>query len=150
MAIFLVIGGVICLLIVLKTVSSTVNKKMEIAILNKFDKAEIICATPRASFFGVKSKGAMQVRGKGALVLTKNELYFLRAVPEKEYKIPIQKITDVSLPKSFNGKTVFYPLLCVSFVGDTEKDSMAWAIKDPQPWKEVIERQAAQGKALES
>jgi len=134
-----VVGGVVCLLIGLRTIFSAVRKRMEVAIREKFEQREIIRSTPSANFLGVKSKGGMQMRGNGALVLTGNELYFLRAFPEKEFRIPIETITAVSLPKSFNGKSRFSPLLCVNLVVDDGEDSMAWSVKQPREWKEEIE-----------
>jgi hypothetical protein len=141
-AFFLVLSisaGVLGLLILLNIIMAATRKKMEQAILQKFNKEDLLAANPRANFFGMKSKGGRQIRGNGALVLTKNELYFLRACPEMEYRIPIEKITGVSLPKSFNGKSIFYPLLCITYQADNGEDAMAWAVREPKKWKAAIE-----------
>jgi len=135
-----VIFGVACLLIVLKFIFSSVRRKLEAAIQEKFDKQDIIGATTNANFFGEKSKKGRQIRGNGALVLTKDKLYFLRAVPEKEYVIPLKSIANISMPKSFNGKSILSPLLCIHYRVDEGEDAIAWAIKDPKRWKEVIEK----------
>ena len=128
-----------CLLIMLKITFGAVQKKLDDAILNRFDLREIIGATTKANFFGEKSKGGCQVRGNGALVLTKEELFFIRAAPEKEFSIPVQNITNISLPRSFNGKSILHPLLCVHFRVENKEDAMAWAIKKPQRWQKAIE-----------
>ncbi|MDA3790895.1 MAG: hypothetical protein PF503_20665, partial [Desulfobacula sp.] len=93
----------------------------------------------RANFFGEKSKGGKQIRGNGAIVLTKDQLFFIRAMPFKEYIIPIESINRVSMPNSFNGKSVFSKLLCVHYNVEGIEDSIAWAIKNPVKWKESIE-----------
>ena len=134
-----VISGVLCLFFFLSFVFKSVRKKLESYIQKRFDKNEIIGATTRANFFGEKSKGGKQIRGNGAIVLTKNELVFIRAMPFKEYIIPIKSIQRVSMPTSFNGKSVFSKLLCVHYVFEGAEDSMAWAIKNPEKWQGSIE-----------
>jgi len=120
-------------------VVKSIRNKLNGYIKERFDKNEIIGATTRANFFGEKSKGGKQIRGNGAIVLTKSKLFFRRAMPFKEYIIPIETIRRVSTPSSFNGKSVFSKLLCVHYNVEGAEDSMAWAIKDPLKWKESIE-----------
>ena len=103
-----VIGGVTLLLILLKMFFASFRKKLENHIRDNFDKEEIIGATTRANFFGVQSKGGKQLRGNGALVLTRDRLCFIRGMPQSIYSIPTKTITQVSLPKSFNGKNDNY------------------------------------------
>lgn len=134
-----VIGGVLCLLLVLSFVFNSVRNKLESYIQKRFDKNEIIGATTRANFFGEKSKGGKQIRGNGALVLTKSQLVFIRAMPFKEYILSIESITQVKMPNSFNGKSVLSKLLCVHFNVEGAEDSIAWAIKNPEIWKDSID-----------
>ena len=115
------------------------TKKLEKYILNKFNKNDIIGATTRANFFGLKSLGYKQIRGNGAIVLTKEKLYFIRATPFLEHIIPIEKIREISLPTSFNGKSVFKKLLCIHYQNDGQDEAIAWAIKSPEKWKLTIE-----------
>ena len=123
---------------------SRIRKRLERHIHTKFDGREIIGATSRVNFFGEKSKGGKQIRGNGALVLTKDEVYFFRALPFKEYVIALKSITNVSLPTSFNGKSVFSKLLCIQYRTGSGSDEMAWAINNPEEWKEAVERQISQ------
>lgn len=132
-------SGILCLFFVLSVVFKSVRKKLERYIQERFDKNEIIGATTRANFFGEKSKGGKQIRGNGALVLTKDQLVFIRAMPFKEYIVPIKSIKRVSMPNSFNGKSVFSKLLCVHYVVEGVEDSIAWVIKNPEKWQESIE-----------
>jgi len=115
------------------------TKKLEKYILNKFNKNDIIGATTRANFFGLKSLGSKQIRGNGAIVLTKNKLYFIRATPFLEHIIPIEEIREISLPTSFNGKSVFKKLLCIHYQNDGQDEAIAWTIKSPEKWKLSIE-----------
>ena len=134
-----VIFGLALLLTILKVIYSYIQKRLETHIQAKFDKKEVLGATTSAIFFGEKSKGVKQIRGNGAFVLTKDTIYFIRAAPFKEYVIPVKSITEVSLPTAFNGKTVFSKLLCIQCETTSGSDKMAWAIKNPESWKEVID-----------
>lgn len=142
---FIIIGGSVSLgLVILFSITAVVNnmanKKIEQTILTRFDKDKILSSTTRSNFFGEKSKGPKQVFGKGGLVITENELYFIRAYPQAEFSIPIKAITQTSLPKRFNGKSVFVELLCVEYTKDGTTDAMAWSIKSPEKWKALIDK----------
>jgi hypothetical protein len=135
-----VILGVGILLTAIKLIFSYIRKRLETYIQTNFDKDNIIGATTNANFFGKKSKGGKQIRGNGAFVLTTDEISFIRALPFKEYKIPVKSITEVSLPNAFNGKSVFSKLLCIQYETSSGSDKIAWAIKNPEFWKETIEK----------
>lgn len=119
---------------------SYIRKRLETHIQENFDKEKILGATAHANFFGKKSKGGKQGRGNGVFVLTKDEVFFIRALPFKEYVIPIQSIIEVSLPIVFNGKSIFSKLLCIQYETYSGSDTIAWAIKNPESWKEAIEK----------
>jgi len=133
------LGTLITLLIVFKISLSRMHRRMKILIGERIKEGEIIVATPSACFFGVKSLGSKQIRGNGALILTREELYFIRALPEKEFRIPLDSIKSVTMPRSFNGKSVFSPLLCVSYENNGKLDSIAWSVKNPDSWKKSID-----------
>ncbi len=135
-----VLSGIVLLLTIINLIFSYTRKKLKNHIQKKFDKEKIIMATTSANFFGEKSKGGKQIRGNGALVLTKGEVFFIRAVPFTEYIIPIESITEISTPTSFNGKTVFSKLLRIQYKTDSGSDAMAWAIRNPNKWEEAIEK----------
>lgn len=132
--------GIAFLFAIIKLLFSSIQKKLNYHIQNKYDEKTIIAATSSANFFGEQSKGGRQLRGNGGLVLTKDEVYFIRALPFKEYVIPLDSITEVSLPESFNGRSVFSKLLCVRYKTNSGSDAIAWAVKNPESWKEAIEK----------
>lgn len=135
-----VISGLVLILTVLAKIYSRIRKRLEEIVRDRFAGQAVLARTTRANFLGVQSKGGAQARGNGALVLTADMLYFIRAVPQKEYTIPVQAIGHVTLPRSFNGKSVMAPLLCIHYKADNGEDSMAWALKDPEHWKNTIEK----------
>jgi len=135
----LIVAGVLALLVMFNLFFRAVRKNLLREIQQRLAGREIVKQTTGANLFGVKSLGAKQLRGNGALVLTATELYFLRALPKTEYRILLTDITGITLPKSFNGKTVFRPLLCVHFRDTAGEDAMAWAVRDPESWRQGIE-----------
>lgn len=135
-----ILSGLLLLFGVLGLVYALVRKKLSKLVANKFNREDILGVTTRANFFGVKSKGGSQIRGNGALVLTEKTLHFIRAVPQKEYKIPISSIRRISMPKFFNGKSAWVPILCVHYETETGEDSIGWAVAGGEKWKEAIEK----------
>lgn len=135
-----ILVGLLILFSILGIVYAAIRRKLEKIILERFSKEEILGATTRANFLGVKSKGGAQIRGNGAIVMANDGLYFIRAFPLKEYMIPRGSIRRVSIPRSFNGKSVLAPLLCVHYHTEHGEDAMAWALKDVIKWKAAIEK----------
>ena len=134
-----VLGGLLVLFLILRTVMGAVRGRMEQVIQERFKREEMLAATPSASFFGVESLGGRQVRGNGALVLTRDEIWFHRAAPAKEFRIPISDVVEVTLPRSFCGKSILRPLLCVRYKTEKGEDAIAWAVRQPERWKAAIE-----------
>jgi hypothetical protein len=80
-----------------------------------------------------------QLRGNGALVLTGTQLLFFMFIPKKEFRVPLESITDVSLVKSHLGKATIYDLLKVRFSADGKADSLAWYVPNAAEWKNDLE-----------
>lgn len=135
-----IVFGVGLSLLILRMIFASTRKKLEDHLQKKYDKNEIIAATTSANFFGLQSKGVKQARGNGALILTRKELCFIRALPFKEFIIPLSSVLKISLPTAFNGKSVFSKLLCIHFQTHSDFDAMAWAVKNPEAWKQSIEK----------
>jgi hypothetical protein len=88
-----------------------------------------------ASFFGQQSRGVMQLRGNGILILTDTELIFELWVPKRMVHIPVETIRSVENPRSFLGKSRFTPLLKVVFVDEHGvEDAIAWQVRDRNDW----------------
>lgn len=135
-----VVTGLLVLFLILKLIYSFIRNRLGQYVTDRFDEKKILGVTTRANFFGINSKGGGQIRGNGALVLTRKDLYFIRAIPQKEYQIPIRSISSVSMPRLFNGKSAVAPLLCLNYDTESGKDSIAWAVADAEKWKDAIEK----------
>lgn len=136
----LVLMVVSLVFLLLRVVFFRVRRRLEKTISQRFKKEEMLGATTKVAFLGEASKGGRQVKGNGALVLTKKALFFIRAIPEAEYEIPISAIRKISLVKSFNGRTVMGKILRVDFEGKAGEDAMGWALHDADRWKTSLEK----------
>jgi hypothetical protein len=104
----------------------------------KFPSAKLII--PGVNFYGQESKGKMQMRGNGTLVLTEEEIYFEQLVPRREFRIPLSAVQAVETPSSFLGKTNFRPLLKVVFKNDGgQTDAMGWIVPDVEGTQQAVE-----------
>ncbi len=101
--------------------------------------AAIVRSDLRALSLGRESVGVWQVRGNGALVLTREQLHFFMFVPQKDLRIPISTISEISFTHGHLGKATPYKLLKVHFVADGVADSIAWYVPDPDGWQTAIE-----------
>jgi hypothetical protein len=96
----------------------------------------------KADCYGLASKGEGQVRSKGALALTPDELVFFGAVPPAEVRIPRTAITEVEMARTFLGKTVNRDLLVVAWRtgdGDEDHDRAAFDVDEVDDWRAALE-----------
>jgi hypothetical protein len=98
-----------------------------------------------ANFFGLYSRGGMQWRGNGALVLTETELAFFQMIPERVLVIPIARITALDVVSKHMGKsTPSSHLLRVTFSAKQGgEDAVAYWLPKPAELKGRLEERAA-------
>ena len=108
-------------------------------IYEKYKNKDILIADDMANFFGLETLGVWKVRGNGVLLLTHEELFFGMWKPKRELKIPVKSIIEITNPKSHMHRSVFRPLLKVTFKNEKgETDSAAWYVRDLQKWNEIL------------
>jgi len=102
---------------------------------------DILLTDRMAQFVGIQSAGATQVRGNGALALTRRDLRFRMWVPNRRYDVSLDRITAVGTTRSHLGKAVGADLLKVSFTNDQgAEDAIVWRVaKGPHAWITAIE-----------
>lgn len=113
-----------------------------------FREEEIILQHNFAHFYGLESIGHAQAKGNGVLVMTSKELYFLKALPRREYRVPLSAITQVSNPRSHLGKSNVTKLLRVDFIRDGKVDAIAWMVGEEfETWTQAVQeaRKALKG-----
>lgn len=141
-----VVFGVLLFLLI-AVVASVVVKAMEGPLkermLARYPQHDVLLSDLRANSFGLESRGAMQARGNGALVLTAKELCFFQVMPRREDLVPLSAITETSLARSHLGKATPFPLIKVSFAGASGPDSIAVLVKDAAQWQRTIDEARA-------
>jgi hypothetical protein len=128
------IAGFVLLSLLMRVLVSRVTAAGQRRIDERFEPSAIVRADPAANFFGLTSRGPMQNRGNGALVLTATTLHFLPLVGD-ELAIERADIKAVVTAKSHLGKTIGRSLLKVEF-GD---DSIAWLVTDLTGWLAALD-----------
>jgi len=132
---FLFVSSILAFIIVIRKIL----KNRSAGIGRKFEGREILYSSPGASYFGRESAGLWQVRGNGDLIITPDEVYFEMWFPKRILVIPMHSVVSVETPKSFKGRSVFRPLLKISFSDEIgRKDSVAWYVKDLEKALSVI------------
>ena len=91
--------------------------------------------TANARGLGLESRGKGQVRGNGWLVLTDDELRFRQWVPNRETRIPLAAVTEVTTERWWLGKSVGSKLLVVRWrTPEGGEDAMAWEVRGLDEW----------------
>jgi hypothetical protein len=143
MIIALVALGIVVLLALLvavpKLVLHMMKRPLESRIGEVYGEHDVLLKDLEVNSLGLESNGVFQLRGNGALVLTRTQLHFFQFLPRREVKIPLEVITEISFTRSHLGKAMVNKLLKVRFARDGQADSIAWYVRDPDAWKERIE-----------
>ncbi|MFW9998902.1 MAG: hypothetical protein ACFE9Q_02310 [Candidatus Hodarchaeota archaeon] len=110
-------------------------------IHEKYKDKEILIADDMSNFFGLESLGVWKVRGNGVLILTEEEIFFGMWKPKKDLLIPIKKIIEITNPKSHMHRTVFRPLLKITFRNENgETESAAWYVRKLDEWNKILKK----------
>jgi len=137
--VILVLGIVTITVVVPVLVLASWKGRLGRQVATSLDPASVLVADYRANFFGIESAGVLQMRGNGALVLTKTALEFFMFVPARRITIPLADVTRTEIVRSHLGKTVFRDLLKVRFDRGAGPDSIAWYVPDPGAWRDRID-----------
>lgn len=132
-----VVVAVLIFAVVLPAIVDKTSDAGKGKIAARYAKDDIVLEDSLANSFGLESLGATQVRGNGALVLTKTTLHFFQAVPERDVEIPLARIDEVGITRAHLGKTAGVDLLHVAFRDPVGKlDSIAWVVRpDAETWR---------------
>lgn len=135
-----VIGSLLFMSIVTKVTLKLLARNLAPRVAERCKGQAVVRTDLGAMSFGQESKGKFQGRGNGALVLTTKEILFLRAIPQAELVIPLERVTNLSFVHSHLGKATPYKLLKIEFDGDAGQDSIACFLEDVTAFRDEIER----------
>lgn len=130
-------GGVIVLAVLV--IVGRLKRVLRDEVRKRFSENQCQRVELFANFFGLESRGMKQIRGNGALVLTRDELWFLQALPRREVRVPLNCVERVSTPRSHLGKTIWRRLLRVDFQTEDGHDAAAWAVRKVEDWRNALE-----------
>lgn len=91
-----------------------------------------------ALFFGLESKGPVQLRGNGCLVLIDDELVFLQWVTDRVVRVPLADVIAVDTARGHLGKRIARDLLRVRWRVDGGEETAAWFVHDLAAWLEPL------------
>lgn len=136
------IGGalviILCVVVVPLIARRFMRSDFEQRIGKSIPADSILLKDYKANSLGRESQGAAQIRGNGALVLTRDALHFFQFSPERDVRIPLASITGVKSVGSHLGKTIGQELLHVSFMEEGKPDAFAWYVTDLPAWSEKL------------
>jgi len=148
-AILCVVGGcaIVGLMLpafVYRSVLANARRRLDSALKGE----EIVIPPTSANFFGTRSRNGTRLRGNGILALTRRRLVFAMALPPNTLEIPLERIRDAVETTSFNGKSIFRPLLRVAYETDDGSAESAWYLKDVPRWIEALAPARESGKEV--
>lgn len=91
-----------------------------------------------AQSFGIRSRGAGQLRGAGYLALFDDELVFVQAIANNHVRARLGDIVGVTTPRSFLGKTQGVKLLAVEWRTGDASDEVALRVPNLDAWVEDL------------
>jgi len=135
------IGAVLfAVAVVLVRVLRGLSNKALREVISDWEAEGVIILDKSSNFFGCESMESLQMRGNGVLVLTQSGIRFRMWLPELILKIDWPNIHDVETVRTHLGKTIFKPLIKITFINKTgESDSAAWFVKNHEQWLEAIQ-----------
>lgn len=87
-----------------------------------------------AQSFGIRSKGAGQLRGSGYLSIFDDELVFVQAIGKNHVRTKLSDIVGITTPRSFLGKTQGVKLLAVEWRTGDGTDQIALRVAELDAW----------------
>lgn len=135
--------GVVTLFVLVGIVSKLFLNQLKATVERRiaavYAPGQILLKDLTANSFGLESAGVWQIRGNGALVLTRDCLHFFMFLPSRDFRVPLDAVTGVTFTKHHLAKATIFDLLKVVFSADGKQDSIAWYLSDPAAWKHRIE-----------
>ncbi|MCC3144087.1 hypothetical protein LJ207_01990 [Halanaerobium sp. Z-7514] len=108
-------------------------------LFRNYHKDRIIYFSKEVDYLGRESTGKSKIVKNGSLLLTSDELHFVRWMPKEELVIPLENIKKIEEVESFLGRNKNKPLLKIEFNGENgNTDSAAWEIDNMHVWKESL------------
>ncbi|MFW5768442.1 MAG: hypothetical protein ACOCYA_00160 [Spirochaetota bacterium] len=110
-------------------------------IFSKFSKNDVILLTFGVNYFGVESEPGRPDKSSGALVLTKEGLYYRARYARKELFIPGRHIVKLEVIEALKGRPLNQKAVGIFFKNaDGERDLAAFRIPHSAQWARAIKK----------
>lgn len=143
-AVIAIVLALIVLLIVFSRIYAHVEKLKETALASLPDGVRAVKGPVSANYRGHQSI-AVPVKGNGVLLLTNQDLRFVRLAPRKEIVIPLNQMQRVTEQASFKGSAKgAAPVLVVHFQDGAQQDAAGFIVpnSERQAWIDAITQAA--------
>ncbi|ADQ14375.1 hypothetical protein [Halanaerobium hydrogeniformans] len=132
----------VLLVVLYFTIKNHLNKiksKRAEELFTNYHKDRILYFSKEVDYLGRESIGKRNIVKNGSLLLTPDELHFLRWGPKEELIIPLENIKKVEEVNSFLGVNKNKAILKIEFNDQNgELDSAAWSIDNMHAWMESL------------
>lgn len=130
----LIIIIILCCIAIQNCIYWIIRQRFHTKIKQLYKASDIILTDFKSNSLGRKSRGILQRKGNGALILTKSGIHFFQLAPNKEILIPLDSVTGINVIKEYLGKSIGFKLLHIAFAANDVTDSMTWYVTDLQLW----------------
>jgi len=104
-------------------------------VLRKFPRERIVLTSFAVTFYGLESEPSGPARSVGALVLSKDGLYFRGRVTHRELTIPGSAILNIDATNTHRGRTLRLYVLAIRFLNPEGKgETAAFRVLRPARW----------------
>ncbi len=108
-------------------------------VARKFPRERIVLTSFAVTFYGLESEASGPARSVGALVLSKDGLYFRGRVTHRELTIPGSAILNIDATNTHRGRTMRLYVLAIRFRNSEGKgDTAAFRVLNPARWITAI------------
>lgn len=123
---------------------AAIRPSLEARVRRRYPSDLVLASEYGANSFGQASRGKLQTRGNGALIITATELCFFQIIPATELVIPLSAIRRTSLVRSHLGKATPFKLLKLELEDAAGSDSVAFLVRAPAALRVTLDLTRAQ------
>lgn len=103
-------------------------------IERKFPHGEVLLSSFGVNCYGLRSEPGGPARSSGALVLSKEMIYYRARFSKRELTIPIDSITTIDIIESFKGRPLYTKAIQFRFERADGEEAAAFRIPYPDRW----------------
>lgn len=104
-------------------------------IERRFAGREIVLSSFGVNYYGLRSEPGGPARSSGALVLTKDSIYYRARFSKRELTIPVGSLTTIDIVETFKGRPLYTKAIQFRFeLPDNREEAAVFRIPYPDRW----------------